>query len=330
MMNALVYTRNHEVAYQQAPEPTPEAGEVLVRIDAVGICGSDMHAWHGHDPRRVPPLILGHEASGQVMEGPMQGQRVVLNPLITCGVCDHCLSGRSNLCEDRRLIGMKRPGAFADRISMPPRNLIAVPEGLDPAHAALTEPAATSLHAIGLAERVSWRPLSEARALVIGAGSVGLLAALGLRMKGAGEVWVAETNPLRRASVAQEPGLKAVDPLAEKIPPGEFDLVIDAVGLAATRRAASAACRSGGVIVHIGLGEDTGGLDVRRLTLAEISFLGCYTYTPLDLRAAVEALGRGALGDLTWIEERPLAAGQSAFLDLDAGRTAAAKVILRP
>ena len=69
MMNALVYTRDHEVAYQQAPEPAPEAGEVLVRIDAVGICGSDMHAWHGHDPRRVPPLILGHEASGQVITG---------------------------------------------------------------------------------------------------------------------------------------------------------------------------------------------------------------------------------------------------------------------
>ncbi|MCB9742532.1 MAG: alcohol dehydrogenase catalytic domain-containing protein [Alphaproteobacteria bacterium] len=329
-MDALVYTKNHEVALQQAPEPEPEPGEVLVAVDAVGICGSDMHAWHGHDPRRVPPLVLGHEAAGTVLTGALEGQRVVLNPLITCGACDHCVGGRSNLCEDRRLIGMKRQGAFAQRIAMPPRNLIPVPAGLGAAHAALTEPAATSLHALGLAERVSWRPLSEARALVIGAGSVGLFAALGLRMRGAGEVWVAETNPLRRQSVATEPGLRAVDPLSEALPPGAFDVVIDAVGLSVTRRAASAACRSGGVIVHIGLGEDRGGLDVRRLTLAEISFIGCYTYTPLDLRAAVEALGRGALGQLAWVEERPLDQGQAAFLDLDAGRTAAAKVILRP
>ena len=120
-----------------------------------------MHAYLGHDERRVPPLILGHEAVGTVLEGTSAGQRVVLNPLITCGVCDECLGGRQNLCASRDLIGMYRAGAFAEKIAIPEQNLIPVPEGMPGEHAALTEPGATGLHAVLLAERVVSRPLSE-------------------------------------------------------------------------------------------------------------------------------------------------------------------------
>ena len=160
-MKALVYTANEEMTYRDEPEPTAQAGDSLVEIEAVGICGSDMHAYLGHDERRVPPLILGHEAVGTVIEGPASGQRVVLNPLITCGVCDHCLDGRQNLCAERDLIGMYRAGAFAEKIAIPERNLISVPDGMAGAHAALTEPGATGLHAVLLAERASHRPLSD-------------------------------------------------------------------------------------------------------------------------------------------------------------------------
>jgi alcohol dehydrogenase len=174
-MKALVYTANEEMTYREEPEPAPQPGDSVVAIESVGICGSDMHAYLGHDERRVPPLILGHEAVGTVIDGPGEGQRVVLNPLITCGVCDACLDGRQNLCAERDLIGMYRAGAFAEKIAIPGRNLIPVPDGMAGAHAALTEPGATGLHAVLLAERVNHRPLSETRALVIGAGSVGLL-----------------------------------------------------------------------------------------------------------------------------------------------------------
>jgi threonine dehydrogenase-like Zn-dependent dehydrogenase len=177
-MKALVYTATRETAYQDAPEPELRPGEALVKVDAVGICGSDMHAWHGHDPRRVPPLVLGHEACGTVLEGPAPGGRVVLNPLISCGTCGFCKEGRANLCAERELIGMRLPGAFAERIAIPARNLIPVPEGMDPAKAALTEPCATAWHGLALAERAAWRPIAESRALVIGGGSVGLLAGL--------------------------------------------------------------------------------------------------------------------------------------------------------
>ena len=106
--------------------------------------------------------------------------------------------------------------------------------------------------------------------------------------------------------------------------------MIDAVGSKATRQAALAAVKPGGVVMHIGLQDWASEIDMRRLTLAEITLVGTYTYTTADLRAAVDALEGGAFGDLSWVEERPLAEGARAFADLDAGRTAASKIVLRP
>ena len=328
-MKALIYTGTEETAYGEAPEPEPGAGDALVQVDAVGICGSDMHAWHGHDPRRVPPLILGHEACGTVLEGAAAGQRVVFNPLVTCGHCGYCKSGRSNLCAERELIGMRLPGAFAERVALPERNLIPVPAGMDPVKAALTEPCATAWHGLVLSARAAWRPISESRALVIGGGSVGLLAGLILEAWDADDVQLAETNPLRRETAAAA-GLRAFDPLQTPAAAASFDLVFDAVGAEATRAASLAAVRPGGVIAHVGLQDWAGQFDARTLTLSEITFLGVYTYADADLRASLDALHNGSLGDLTWTEVRPLSEGGQAFHDLDAGRTAAAKIILTP
>lgn len=328
-MKALVYTNHEETEFRDEPSPIPEAGEALVGVEAVGICGSDMHAWHGHDPRRVPPLILGHEAAGVVLEGSEPGQRVVLNPLITCGQCDYCATGRANLCASRELIGMRRAGAFAERVAIPERNLIPVPEGMDLAHAALTEPCATAWHALALAARASWRAVPECRALVIGGGSVGLLGGLILKAWSARQVRLAETNPLRRET-AGVAGLDVFDPLSEPAEAAGFDLVMDAVGATATRAAAIAAIRPGGVIAHVGLQDWAGDFDARTLTLSEVTFVGVYTYTDSDLRASLAALADGRLGSLDWIERRPLAEGGQAFHDLNANKTPAAKIVLTP
>jgi len=173
-MKALVYTGPQEIEYRDEPEPAHSFDDVLVKVDAVGICGSDMHAYLGHDERRVAPLILGHEASGIVVNGSMGGKRVVVNPLVTCGTCPACLSGRSNLCAEREIISMApRQGAFAELISIPERNLIAVPDGMDMARAALAEPIATAWHAVTAAASAAHRPLAESRALVFGGGDVG-------------------------------------------------------------------------------------------------------------------------------------------------------------
>lgn len=328
-MKALVYTANEEMTYRDEPTPAVNPGDALVAIESVGICGSDMHAYLGHDARRVPPLILGHEAVGSVIEGPEPGRKVVLNPLITCGECRECLDGRQNLCAQRDLIGMYRPGAFAEKIAIPERNLIPVPEDMNTAQAALTEPGATGLHAVLLGERALHRPISECRALVIGSGSVGLLTALILKDKGARHIQIAETNALRRTTVRQHTPLQVFDPVDTTPTESGFDIVFDAVGGEVTRDTAVNAVKPGGVIVHIGLMDDRGSMDIRYLTLQEITFIGCYTYSPLDMRVTLDKLYSGALGDLSWLEQRPLADGATAFRELLEGKCSAPKIVLQ-
>ena len=256
-MKALVYTANNQVTYRDEPEPPPQVGSVMLRIDAVGICGSDMHAYHGHDPRRVPPMILGHEFAGTIIAGPDLGKRVTGNPIIACGACDYCHEGRNNLCSNRSMIGMQLPGAFAQRMAMPASAIIDIPQDMDARTAALAEPAATALHALNLSMRAMHRPVQEGRTLVIGGGAIGMLCALLLKSYGCREVAVAETNPLRRASIEKHTGCVAFDPRDAAAPhaPGANSphFVIDAVGSAHTRNAALEAVRPGGTIMHIGL-----------------------------------------------------------------------------
>lgn len=333
-MRALVYTRPNEMQLQERPMPRAEPGEVVLRIDAVGICGSDMHAWHGHDPRRQPGLVLGHEFVGTVAEsaapGFAVGTRFTGNPLITCGSCEYCVQGRNNLCANRTMVGMTRPGAYAEFMSIPAASLIAMPQDMAARDAALTEPAATAWHAINLTLRALVRPLHECRVLVIGGGAIGMLSALLLRHLGVDRVTLAELNPLRRDAVQQHAKCRAVDPRAEPLAESSFDVVIDAVGAKATRTQALAAIKPGGVVMHVGLQDWASEIDMRKLTLAEITLLGTYTYTTADLRATVDALARGAFGDLSWVEQRPLVDGPQAFVDLDQGRCASAKVVLVP
>ncbi len=331
-MKALVYTAPRKVEYREEPSPERQPDDVLVKVDAVGICGSDMHAFLGHDERRIAPLILGHEASGVVAEGDLKGRRVVINPLVTCGACRACSSGRSNLCTRRQIISMApRQGAFAEYIAIPERNLIEIPDGLDAAKAALAEPIATGWHAVRKAREASDLPMENSRALVFGGGAVGLAAALSLHASGCRDIMLAETNARRRETASKAGICRAFDPLdTEIVLESNVDLVIDCVGAKPTRRAATAAVRPGGVIVHVGLADGADGMDVRKLTLQEITFIGTYTYTMEDFRETVAAMHAGALGELDWFEQRGLSDGAEAFEDLIEGRVASAKIILRP
>ena len=324
-MKALVYTGVEAMEFREAPDPEPGAGEVMIRVESVGICGSDMHAYLGHDDRRPAPLILGHEAAGVITDGPRAGERVTINPLVTCGVCPACTSGRENLCPTRQIISMPpREGAFAQFVRMPETNLVTVPDAVTLDVAALAEPMAVSWHSVRLGLE-ALHPSEDRRALVIGGGAIGLAAALALKAMGCAEVTIAEPNPLRRAYLNDRCGVTAVEKADTPAP-----LVIDAVGYAATRAAASARATPGGVIVHIGLGEDTGGLDVRRMTLQEITFIGTYTYTAQDFRDCAHAMFDGRLGPLDWAENRALSDGPAAFADIRSGRSAAPKIILKP
>ncbi|WP_179379689.1 zinc-dependent alcohol dehydrogenase [Jannaschia marina] len=324
-MKALVYEGIEQLALRDVAPPGPRDGEVLIRVAAVGICGSDMHAYLGHDARRPAPLILGHEAAGTITGGPRDGERVTINPLVTCGTCPACAAGRENLCPERQIISMPpRAGAFAQYVAIPEINLVTVPDAVPLAKAALAEPLAVGWHAVRLG-LAALHPGMERRALVLGGGAIGLASALALRAMGVGDVTLIEPNADRRAFLIERCGERV---LAEADVPAP--LIVDAVGYAATRARASALVDPGGVIVHVGLGEDDGGLDVRRMTLQEVTFIGTYTYTAQDFRDCAAALFDGRLGPLDWYETRPLSQGASAFADLRAGYVAAPKILLDP
>lgn len=330
-MKALVYTGTQSLDFRDEPDPVSGEADSLVRIEASGICGSDMHAWHGHDARRVPPMILGHELAGRIEGGPRDGQRVAINPLITCGECRDCRAGQPNLCARRDLIGLGRAGGYAQHVTVPTSNLLVIPDDLSTVYASLMEPTAVSLHAIHLAERVLSRPISECRSLVIGGGAIGALAALILEHKGVRELAIAETSSFRRSSLQTLSQATVYDPLGSNLPQdNHFELVIDAVGSGATRAAASRLCRTGGVISHIGLQDNEPGLDTRRLTLQEISFIGNYTYNLSDLQASLDLIHSGGLGSLDWVETRPLSEGATAFEDIHHARTPSPKIVLLP
>jgi threonine dehydrogenase-like Zn-dependent dehydrogenase len=324
-MKALVYQGVETLGFTDVLDAIPQAGEHLIKVEAVGICGSDMHAYLGHDARRPAPLILGHEAAGTIKGGTHDGMRVTVNPLVTCGACPACTAGRENLCPQRQIISMMpREGAFAQYVAMPMSNLVEVPDHVLLEKAALAEPLAVSWHAARLALE-ALHPAMERRALVIGGGAIGLAASLALKAMGLHDVTIVEPDPARCAFLCEQAGQTAVCATDESFP-----IVIDAVGFGVTRASASSLVQPGGVIAHVGLGDHKPGFDVRRATLQEITFIGTYTYTAADFRDTAAALFDGRLGPLDWTQTRSLADGASAFADLLAGKVATPKIILDP
>ena len=325
-MRALVYTGTQLSEIRDVPAPVCDREQVVVDLAFCGICGSDMHAWHGHDERRVPPLVLGHEAVGVANDGPLQGQRVAINPLMTCGACVSCVSGNEHLCAKRELIGMRVPGAFAEKVAIKAQNLTILPDDLSFVEAALAEPLACSVHAV----RLALQHADDDRAatiVILGGGAIGLLAGKVFLAYGYHNIWIAEPNLLRRSMLEKLGNFNAYDPTKSDQCPQNVDMIIDAVGSGTTRRTASAMVRPGGVIVHIGLQDNLDGLDARRITLQEITFKGTYCYRNDDFAEALRLLHDGAVSGSGWVDVRPLADGARAFQDIHNG-TAPPKIIL--
>ncbi len=328
-MKALVYTGPESLVFKEAPDAQEKPGELVVKIESSGICGSDMHAFLGHDDRRPAPLILGHEACGTIKGSERDGERVTINPLVSCGVCEFCREGRNNLCGNRQIISMPpREGAFAEYVSVPHANLVPVPDNVSPDQAALAEPLACGWHAVRLAQGASARALSDCNCLVIGGGAIGFGAALVLKAQGAGSITISEPNSVKYPTLEAHSDFAIIHP--DAVEESAYDIVVDAVGFAPTRAAACASVKPGGVIMHIGLGSGEGGVDSRRLTLQEITFIGTYTYTPKDFVDTAEAIFDGRLGSLGWVELRALRDGAQAFEDIRSGQCPSPKIVLKP
>ncbi len=334
-MKALVYTGTQELVYRDEKNPSEVKGESILKVHASGICGSDMHAYHGKDERRIPPLILGHEVSGEIQNGKFKGKNVVLNPLITCGKCEYCQKGREHLCPSRVLLGMNRPierqGAFAELISSPDSNIYEIPKGLDKNEAPVAEPTAVSLHAVLIGEESIKKPLSECRALIQGGGAIGLLCGLILsKIKGNKNIILSDPNKLRLNECSKYLDASFVAPDDKKIKSNSFDIVFDTVGLEASRQQAIEVVKPGGSIIHIGLTHPAGTFNFRKMTLQEVTVIGTYCYTNKDFEQTLQILANKDIGPLDWIEFRDLKNGWDAFKQIHDGTCIAPKIILLP
>ena len=311
-MRALVFTAPSTVEMQDVPIPVAGPGEVVLDVGAVAICGSELHGVRTPG-FRTPPLVMGHELAGMTPDG----RRVVVNPIVTCGRCDMCSRGRTQVCRERAIVGIHRPGGFAESVAVPEIQLHDIPEALSWDQAAMVEPLANAVHAVGLAGDVS-----GARVGVIGSGTIGLMSLLVARARGAGEVIVADIAD-SRLGLARRLGADATADALD----GECDVVIDAVGAPATHAASVVHLAPGGTAVWIGLLSGEAGFDALELIRQEKRVLGSFAYSDAEFADAIEF---AAVCPLDWIESAALDDGARIFTELMNGRTDIVKAVLRP
>jgi len=337
-MKAIVWNGPEEMAIEEVPEPTVEPGTVIVRPEAVGICGSEIEGYLGRMGNRTPPLVMGHEFAGTVTEvgegvgEDLVGREVAVNPLSSDGTCPLCRAGYTNLCPNRRLIGIHSPGGFAEYVLAPVQNVYPLPEGVGTRTGALAEPLANGVHAVrlGLADE------AVEHAVVIGAGTIGLMCLQAAVLDGIPEVSVVEPHEARRdqalglgAHAAYASGAEAREALEEPTEGLGADLVLDAVGAEVTRRmAVDDLLRPGGCVVFVGLYDDDTTLGFHGVVRGQLDLRGSYAFTAEDYEQALEWLvdGRAGIGELPPV--LPLEEGPNAFAELVRGPSEQIKVFL--
>ncbi|MGQ9494024.1 MAG: zinc-dependent alcohol dehydrogenase [Anaerolineae bacterium] len=338
MMKALVYHGPQEIYWQDWPDPEPGPGEVIIAIRAVGICGSDLRAYKGDSTHRTSPMVMGHEASGEVValgaNVPQDklGLRVVIRPDLICEACEKCLAGRTNLCHQRQLLGVHTQGAMAQRLAVPVSNLLPLPEEVSFVHGILVEPLAVGIHAVSRAGDLSGRSV-----LIAGSGPIGLLTLIAVRQAGAR--FVAQTDIIpKRLKTARALGAHAavdtreqgwVSCLNEALgDDGGVDVAFDAVGMPETFEQAMLAVRPGGIVVAVA-GWRTVPLNMSYFVRREIDLRATFNYTRVEFdKACLWLKERRFDADLLVTNVYPLAQGATAFAELAQDRSDKVKVVL--
>jgi len=343
-MKALVLTEYRHLEIQDLPEPQIGPEEVLVAVKACGICGSDVHGIDGSTGRRRPPIVMGHEAAGEIVRvGPgvgdwAVGDRVTFDSTVYCGRCVPCRSGRVNLCDHRRVLGVscdeyRRHGAFAEYVAVPQHILYRLPDGLSFHHAAMVEAVSVAVHAVARTQ-----PRLADTALVVGAGVIGLLTLQALRAAGCGRIFVTDLVPARLElarrlgadEVFQADAVDVPQEILRRTNGRGVDVAVEAVGLTPTVQTAVASLRKGGQLTLVGNFSPKVELPLQAVVTRELSIDGscasCGEYP-----ACLDLLARGAIQVEPLISAvAPLAEGPSWFQRLYDGKEPLMKVILEP
>jgi L-iditol 2-dehydrogenase len=341
-MKVLLLTDANHFEYTEMPEPNAGAEDVLIRVEAVGICGSDVHGMNGKTGRRIPPIVMGHEAAGVIVKtgtrvrGFAVGDRVTFDSTVYCNACEYCRSGRINLCSSRRVLGVscaeyRQHGAMAERVAVPQHILYHLPDQVSFEEAAMIEPVSVAFHAV---RRARIR-LGESVA-VFGCGIIGLLIVRALRLAGCGKLYAVDVNPAR-LEAAREMGADVLmdssreDPVQSIRAGGEgVEAGFEAVGITPTVQAATESVRKGGRLVLVGNISPEVTLGLQSVVTREIDVLGSCASSG-EYPAILEAIAAGRLSLGRLISARaPLSEGAEWFRRLAALEGSLLKVILKP
>jgi L-iditol 2-dehydrogenase len=343
-MKALQLSKYKQLEMVDLPIPSPGSGEVLVQVAACGICGSDVHGYDGSTGRRVPPIVMGHEAAGTVAatgEGVADlslGDRVTFDSTIYCGSCPYCLRGQVNLCDQRKVLGVscadyRCHGAFASYVIVPRRIIYRLPDALSFAEAAMLEAVSVAIHGVALSGVVSGNS-----ALVIGAGMIGLLTLQALRVAGCDQVFVADIDRSRLAlaeklgatHALQASGAELVGEILRLTHGRGVDVAVEAVGISATVRSAVECVRKGGRVTLVGNISPEVTLPLQHVVARQIRLQGSCASAG-EYPKAIELLASGAIEVKPMITAvAPLEDGPKWFERLYAGEPNLMKVVLTP
>lgn len=265
-MKALLLSEYRRLEVTDLPSPTPAPDEVLIRVSACGICGSDVHGYDGSSGRRIPPIVMGHEAAGIVagvggnVRKVAEGERVTFDSTVFCGTCPFCRRGEINLCDNRNVLGVscgdyRRAGAFAEFVAVPERIVHRLPDSLAYPHAAMLEAVSVALHAVSLSQVTSGQS-----ALVLGAGMIGLLTMQALRVAGCSSLYVADVDATRLKLASSlgatetlfATGADLVSKISSLTKGQGVDIAVEAVGINDTVTAAVNCVRKGGTVTLVG------------------------------------------------------------------------------
>jgi 2-desacetyl-2-hydroxyethyl bacteriochlorophyllide A dehydrogenase len=339
-MKAAVWHGGKDVRIEEVPNPEVKSGEVLVRVKSAGICGSDAHAFEGKSKRRVPPLVLGHEFSGVVADignGVLDfqgGDRVVVEPIISCGACGPCSNGRTNICLEIRFIGLHVPGAFAEYIAVPASKCYKLPDSVSFDEAALVEPLSVATHAMNMTPTKVGDNL-----LVIGSGVIGLMILQVAIHRVGGNVFVSDLIDYKLdlakrlgASAVIHSGREDVTKRVRELTNGKgVDVVIEAVGVQDTLRQGLAVVKKGGEVTITGLLQQIMEVDVMKLVTNEITMRGDYTYTSADFKTSLDLIKNDVVHVKPLITHTfPLTDIAKAVGVLTEGKEEPIKILLRP
>ena len=324
-MKAIYYPAWDELELREVPEPSPKPGEVVVRVAAVGICGSELHGFVTNAVRRTPPTIMGHEFCGQVADvgpgvtGYLQGDWVAVSSVIACGRCEDCLDGNVHLCREGEVFGMKRPGGFAEFCAVPVSTLLPLPGTVSPVQGSLLEPLANGVHALSLTTQ-----RFPETVVILGAGTIGLFTLQVAKASGALRLISVDVSDARLdvalqlgAETALNPRKQDVVAAVQQLTRGRgADVVVDAVGAAETRDAAVKMARRGGEVVWLGLHDDPTQLSGFEVVLGERKVLGSFAVTHHNLRTAIALFAHGKIMLDPWVRTFLLTDGVQVFRQL--------------